>query len=98
MDFLDRHHIRPERGLFPCQTSFHPEAYRYYIAEKWKAAARERLPGYEFEGWVGLALPAATPDDTAKALHDALMRVLKSAEARQWFAELGAEAGAESPE
>lgn len=43
------------------------------------------LPDYEYSGWVGIAVPAATPAPIVKKLHEALARVLESAAAREWF-------------
>ena len=60
--------------------------------------AEAGVPGYEYVGWVGLALPAATPKPVVARLHDEVAKVLASAEAREWFAQVGAEPGLMAPE
>jgi tripartite-type tricarboxylate transporter receptor subunit TctC len=56
------------------------------------------LPGYEYIGWVGLALPAATPKPVVAQVYEAVAKVLATPEAREWFAVAGAEPGGEPPQ
>jgi tripartite-type tricarboxylate transporter receptor subunit TctC len=56
------------------------------------------LANYRFEGWVGLAAPAATPAPLVQRIYAALAPVLESAESRAWFAAAGAEPAAVPPE
>ncbi len=60
--------------------------------------AEAGVPGYEFAGWTGIAAPAATPQPVLARLHAEITKVLSTAEARDWFAALGAEPGLQSPE
>lgn len=52
----------------------------------------------EFEGWVGIAVPAATPKDIVMRLYRDISGILATHEARTWFGEVGAEARADAPE
>lgn len=56
------------------------------------------VPGYEFEGWVGIAVPAATPKPIVDRLYREMRNILTTAEAREWFAAVGAEPGADAPD
>jgi tripartite-type tricarboxylate transporter receptor subunit TctC len=49
------------------------------------------LPDYWFEGWVGIAAPAATPPAVVAQIYAALAKVLDTADSRAWFAAAGAE-------
>ncbi len=60
--------------------------------------AEAGVAGYEFAGWTGIAAPAATPKAAVARLHAEIATLLSSAEARDWFASLGAEPGLQSPE
>ena len=60
--------------------------------------AESGVPGYEFEGWTGVAVPAATPKPVVARLHAEIAKLLSTTEARDWFASLGAEPGLQSPE
>lgn len=59
--------------------------------------AEAGLPSYHFEGWVGLAAPAGTPAAIVERTYKAIAQVLASAEAREWFAEAGADPGPMPP-
>jgi tripartite-type tricarboxylate transporter receptor subunit TctC len=59
--------------------------------------AQAGLPDSEFYGWTGLAAPAHTPAAVIQRWYAEINKVLSSAEARQWFGELGNEVGNESP-
>jgi tripartite-type tricarboxylate transporter receptor subunit TctC len=56
------------------------------------------LPECEFTTWTGLAAPAGTPTPVIDRLYVEISKVAHSAEAKQWFAELGNEPGNESPQ
>ena len=55
----------------------------------------EGLPRFEYDGWVGIAVPSGTPAPIVARLHEALARVLGSAEAHDWF---GAAAADSTPD
>lgn len=60
--------------------------------------AEAGVPGYEFVSWVGIAAPAATPPAVVDRLYRAIAAVEATAEAREWFAAVGAEPGVISPD
>ncbi len=60
--------------------------------------AEAGVPGYEFEGWTGIAAPAGTPNAVITRLHTEIVRLVDTTEARDWFAASGAEPGLLSPE
>ena len=60
--------------------------------------AESGIPGYEFLGWVGVAAPAATPRPIVDRLARAIVAVLDSDEAREWFASYGLEPGGGTPD
>jgi tripartite-type tricarboxylate transporter receptor subunit TctC len=60
--------------------------------------AEAGAPGYEFIGWVGVAAPAATPPAIIDRLYRAIAAVESTAEARDWFAAVGAEPGVIAPD
>ena len=60
--------------------------------------AEAGAPGYEFVGWVGIAAPAATPPAIIDRLYRAIAAVESTAEARDWFAAVGAEPGVIAPD
>jgi tripartite-type tricarboxylate transporter receptor subunit TctC len=49
------------------------------------------LAGYEYNPWMGIAVPAGTPLAIVTRLNTELVRVLRQAEAKAWFLEQGAE-------
>lgn len=55
-------------------------------------------PGYEYVGWTGLAAPVGTPEAIVRRLATEVRRVADSDEARDWFRNLGSEAGTTTPE
>jgi tripartite-type tricarboxylate transporter receptor subunit TctC len=59
--------------------------------------AESGLPGYEYEGWTGLAVAAATPRPIVERLHAEVARIAATAEAREWFTAAGAEGGIQTP-
>ena len=60
--------------------------------------AEAGLEGAEFQGWVGIAVPAATPKAIVARLYRDISGILATAEARAWDAEAGADARADSPD
>jgi tripartite-type tricarboxylate transporter receptor subunit TctC len=60
--------------------------------------AEAGVPGYAFEGWVGIAAPAGTPPPIVARLYAEISRILATPEARDWFGAAGAEPGADPPE
>jgi tripartite-type tricarboxylate transporter receptor subunit TctC len=60
--------------------------------------AEAGVPGYEFQGWTGVAAPAGTPAAVIARLHSEIARIADTAEAREWFAASGAEPGLLSPD
>jgi tripartite-type tricarboxylate transporter receptor subunit TctC len=57
----------------------------------------DTVPGYEIVQWWGAALPAKTPAPIAKRLHEELLTVLNSPDARSAMSKSGATANPESP-
>jgi tripartite-type tricarboxylate transporter receptor subunit TctC len=55
------------------------------------------VPGYEFQGWVGIAAPARTPAPVIDRLYREIAAILATREAREWFADFGLDPGGESP-
>lgn len=56
------------------------------------------LPGYEFQGWTGIAAPAGTPRAIIDRLNLEMGKVLRSREAVEWFTEQGNTPVVETPE
>lgn len=56
------------------------------------------LPGYQYESWMGVVAPAGTPGSTVQRLNREISSILKTDEARAWFAMQGAEPGDQSVE
>ena len=52
----------------------------------------ETVPGYEFNNWVGVLAPGATPNDIVARLHGSIVRALQAKEIRQQFLAQGIEA------
>ena len=60
--------------------------------------AESGLPGYEYWSWMGICAPAGTPKEIISRLNREITKILKTQEARDWFAEQGAEPIIETPE
>ena len=60
--------------------------------------AESGVPGYEFQGWVGIAAPAGTPKPIIAKLYREVSAVLGTKEARDWFGEVGSVPGADPPD
>lgn len=60
--------------------------------------AEAGVPGYDYQGWMGLAAPAGLPSAQVQRLNREIAAILSTPEARQWFATQGADPGAQSAE
>lgn len=60
--------------------------------------AESGVPGYEYWGWMEIAAPAGTPRSIVTRLNSELVKILRTAEARDWFAEQGGEPVGDTPE
>ena len=60
--------------------------------------AEAGLAGAEFQGWVGIAVPAATPKIIVARLYRDISTILATPEARAWFGEVGADARTDPPD
>ena len=60
--------------------------------------AEAGFAGAEFQGWVGIAVPAATPKTIVARLYRDISGILATSEARAWFGEAGADARTDPPE
>jgi tripartite-type tricarboxylate transporter receptor subunit TctC len=60
--------------------------------------AESGLPGYEYWAWMGIAAPAGTPKEIVTRLNAEITKILRTQEARDWFAEQGGEPVLEIPE
>jgi tripartite-type tricarboxylate transporter receptor subunit TctC len=60
--------------------------------------AEAGVPGSEFNFWIGMMVPAKTPRDIVKRLHDEVVKALASAEVKERFVKLGADAWTLAPE
>lgn len=56
------------------------------------------VPGFEYQSWLGVAAPAATPAAVIERLNRDIRRVLDQSDVRQRLAELGGGAAPTSPE
>ncbi len=60
--------------------------------------AESGLPGYEYEAWTGLCAPAGTPKEIVVRLNAELVKILRTSEAREWFATQGMRPVGDTPE
>jgi tripartite-type tricarboxylate transporter receptor subunit TctC len=60
--------------------------------------AESGLPGYEYEAWTGICAPAGTPKEIIVRLNAELVKILRTAETREWFAAQGVKPVGDSPE
>jgi len=56
------------------------------------------VPGYQYNTWTTLGVPAATPGNVVKKLRDAVDAVLARPHTREIFEKVGAEVESNSPE
>jgi tripartite-type tricarboxylate transporter receptor subunit TctC len=60
--------------------------------------AESGVPGFEYWAWMGISLPAGTPAEIVRRLNEEIVKILATAEAREWFAAQGGEPKGETPE
>ena len=60
--------------------------------------AESGLPGYEYMPWMGICAPAGTPKEIIARLNAEIEKILRTQEARDWFADQGGEPIIETPE
>ena len=56
------------------------------------------VPDYEYGSWIGLLAPARTPDDIIARLNAQLVKALRTAVARDWFASQGGTVVGDTPQ
>jgi tripartite-type tricarboxylate transporter receptor subunit TctC len=56
------------------------------------------IAGYEYRAWIGLLAPAGTPTDVIRRLNGELVKALRSAAGKEWFAAQGGSAVGDTPE
>ena len=61
-------------------------------------AIAESVPGYEFTGWMGVFVPAKTPQDIVSRVHREIARIVRLPDVKQRFAIDAAEAVGSTPE
>ena len=59
--------------------------------------AESGLPGYEYMTWMGICAPAGTPREIIARFNSEIGKLLRTPEARDWFAAQGAEPVADTP-
>jgi tripartite-type tricarboxylate transporter receptor subunit TctC len=60
--------------------------------------AEAGLPGYTYIGWVGVAAPAGVSKAIVDRLWTEILKITTSDEGRAWFAAVGADPGAATPD
>ena len=96
---------------FPSMTSVLPhvkagklKAFAITVASRSQLApdiptmSEAGVPGYETSIWNGLLVPAGTPKAIVNRLHQAIVKVLSSPQARERYANVGAEIRYNTPE
>jgi tripartite-type tricarboxylate transporter receptor subunit TctC len=56
------------------------------------------LPGFEYWSWMGICAPARTPKDIVLRLNGAIVAILATPKAHEWFAAQGGEPTGDTPE
>jgi tripartite-type tricarboxylate transporter receptor subunit TctC len=56
------------------------------------------LAGFEYWSWMGICVPAGTPREIVSRLNQAIVGILGTPQAREWFAAQGGEPTGETPE
>jgi tripartite-type tricarboxylate transporter receptor subunit TctC len=62
-----------------------------------RTIAESGLPGYDYSAWQGVVAPAATAQPVVSRVNAEIVRIMATAEARDWFAELGGEPTSDTP-
>jgi tripartite-type tricarboxylate transporter receptor subunit TctC len=96
---------------FPSMTSVLPHVKAgklkaFAITTKSRSALAPDIPtmdeagvrGYEASIWNGILVPTGTPKAIVNRLHDAIVQILKSPQAHERYANVGAEIRYDSPE
>jgi len=96
---------------FPSFTSVHPHVKAgklkaFAITTKSRSALAPDIPtmdeagvrGYEASIWNGILVPAGTPKAIVNRLHETIVQILKSPQAQERYANVGAEIRYNSPE
>jgi tripartite-type tricarboxylate transporter receptor subunit TctC len=73
-------------------------AKRSLLVPDLPTVAEQGLPGFEYNGWLGIAAPAATPRPIIYKLNQAIVSALQTNEAHAYFSSQGREAVGNSPE
>jgi tripartite-type tricarboxylate transporter receptor subunit TctC len=60
--------------------------------------AESGLAGYEYNSWMGIAVPAGTPRAIVMRLNQELVRILRQPEAKVWFAAQGGDVIGDDPD
>ena len=60
--------------------------------------AEAGIPGYEVTGWNGILAPAGTPREIIRKLNDEVVRILRRADSKEWFAARAIDVVGSSPE
>ncbi|MGZ5261007.1 MAG: Bug family tripartite tricarboxylate transporter substrate binding protein, partial [Burkholderiales bacterium] len=71
---------------------------RLALAPDIPTMAEAGVPGYEASIWNGLLAPAGTPRPIVNRLNEAVAQILKSPQAKERYANVGAEIRYDSPE
>jgi tripartite-type tricarboxylate transporter receptor subunit TctC len=73
-------------------------AQRTRVAPEVPTVAESGVPGYAFDVWYGMMVPAGTPRPIIARLHDEIARLLKSPLVSERFASIGLEPVSNTPE
>jgi tripartite-type tricarboxylate transporter receptor subunit TctC len=73
-------------------------ARRVAVLPQVPTIAESGLPGYEYEAWTGICAPAGTPKEIIARLNAELVKILRTVEAREWFATQGVRPVGDTPE
>ena len=87
-------HIKSGRMRVLAVTS----AERVHSMPELPTVAQAGVPGYEAASWVGVLVPAKTPQQIVAKLHQEIVRILKMPEVNEQIARTGAEVLANTPE
>lgn len=73
-------------------------AKRSTLAPQLPTVAESGLPGYQADAWYGVLVPARTSPDVVNRLNREIISILKTADAREKAAALGAEVASSTPQ
>jgi tripartite-type tricarboxylate transporter receptor subunit TctC len=86
-------HIKSGKMRALAVTSLQPTSYLPDVPP-----VIQKVPGFEFESWLGIAVPAGTPAEIIARLNRELRRMLADPEVQKRLAEFGGVAAPSSPE